>query len=118
MNKFTIALLFSGAQAINKYTQATFRPLPESTEAAPWHNYQPNAEKLAHPINYPVQDLGLDHEIKVTHENLKLEEGLLKHNLSMGPADQVWNKNGQIKPLIYDTKDPIRFPLYTRDYTK
>lgn len=118
MNKFTIALLFAGAQAINKNTLATFRPLPEATGAAPWHNYNPSKQEVGHPIDYPVPNLGLDHEIRVTQGNLKLEEGLLKHNLNMGPADQIWNVNGQIKPLVYDTKDPIRYPLYTRDYTR
>ena len=117
MNKFTIALLFSGASAINKYTTATFRPLPESTGAAPWHNYGPNEMKLPYPHDYPVPNLGLDHDIVVTHNNIKLEEGLLKQKLNMGPADQIWNKNGQIKPLVYDTKDPISHPLYNRDYT-
>ena len=116
MNKLSIALLFSGAVAINK--ESMYRPLPESTGQAPWHNYNPNTEVVGHPINYPVPNFGIDHDIKVTHSNLKLEEGLLKHNLSMGPAGQVWNNKGMIKPLMYDEKDPIKYPLYTRDYTR
>ncbi len=40
MNKLSIALLFSGAVAISK--ESMYRPLPESTGQAPWHNYNPN----------------------------------------------------------------------------
>ena len=59
----------------------------------------------------------MDHDIIATQNNIKMEEKRLKHQLNMGAPGQVWNNQGQIKRLQYDTKDPISHPLYTRDYT-
>ena len=76
--KFTLICLIASASAIQK----TFRPV--SQESAPW--YKPasvthGALKPDFPINYPVPNFGVDHDIKASQNSLKISEKALGKTL-------------------------------------
>lgn len=91
------ALLLTAEQVNAKF----FRPLPGT---APWHKEGREGEwyKLDYPIDYPVPNFGMDHDIVSTHKNMKDAEKKLG----------AWNpvKDPETKKYVVPTASAAQHP--------
>ena len=92
--KFALIALIASTAAINK----TFRP--KSVESAPWYKTPAMTHgdlKPAFPINYPVANFGVDHDILNSEKNLKMTEKKLGKTMNAN-FDQ---KTNAVNPRDY-----------------
>jgi hypothetical protein len=60
-----------------------------------------------YPINYKVPDYGIDHDIKVSQENLKNTEETLGHKLEIPKDDEKKEKKAPKQAAAQVASDPI-----------